>query len=109
MIQRNCFLSFFSLTNVVVYPSVLCLVLQRRTVLWITVGEEVTTVTLLSELSAATPAARRSSAPACRASRVTAGCVGVSRPGSSARCWCPGDADIRCYDFRYVTMVNAGS
>lgn len=61
-------------------------------------------MTLQSELSAATPAARRSSAPACRASLVTAGCVGVSPPGSSACCWCGGDADRLCYDF-----VKAGS
>lgn len=59
-------------------PCDLCLSLQRRTVRWITVREEVTTVTFLRELCAATPEARPTSAPACRAMWVTAGCVGVS-------------------------------
>lgn len=78
-----------------------CVVLQRRTVRWITVGGEVTTVTFPSELSAATAGARPSSAPACRGLWATAGCVGVS----SEFIGCVLE-ELQCFDLNRLQMRN---
>lgn len=60
------------------------------------------TVMLLKELSAATPEARPSSAPACQGLWVTAGCVEVSSPSLSVSVESADlelMADLQCYDF----------